>query len=98
MKKAGLPFAPITRPEDLFDDPHLNAQGGLLDVTLPDGGTTKLPSLPISMSGERLGLSLNPPRIGEHSRDVLKRLGHSSAQIDAFFQDGIVAGEDAKVS
>ena len=49
---SGMPFAPIGRPEDLFDDPHLNA-GGLETVTLPDGRETKLPATPVTMNGQR---------------------------------------------
>src|SRR5947199_6666074 len=37
FEKAGLPFAPIRRPEDLYDDVHLNATGGLAEIRLPDG-------------------------------------------------------------
>ena len=54
LEGSGIPFAPIARPEDLFDNPHL-AQGGLEPVWLPDGGKTALPILPIAMNGFRLG-------------------------------------------
>ena len=90
LEKTGLPFAPITRPEDLFDDPHLNAQGGLLEMNLPDGGNVKLPSMPITMDGVRCGLSLNPPKIGEHSQDILKGLGYTSKQIDALVDGKLI--------
>ena len=86
----GLPFAPITRPEDLFDDPHLNASGGLLDVTLPNGTPTKLPALPLEMAGQRFGLRHDLPRIGEHGRETLAGLGYSGAEIDAFLNDKVI--------
>lgn len=54
LEGSGLPFAPIARPEDLFDNPHL-AEGSLEPVRLPDGGETMLPILPIAMNGSRLG-------------------------------------------
>jgi crotonobetainyl-CoA:carnitine CoA-transferase CaiB-like acyl-CoA transferase len=64
LEGSGLPFAPIGRPEDLFEDPHLIASGGLQEVRLADGRTTRLPGLPIAMDGERPGgsaeLSLPP--------------------------------------
>eukprot|EP01037_Dinobryon_pediforme_P048803 gene48803-biopygen23281 len=47
LEAIGLPFAPIARPDELFDDPHLNAAGGLLDVTIPGGAATRLPALPL---------------------------------------------------
>lgn len=55
LEGSGLPFAAISRPEDLFDDPHLTGSGGLQPVTLPDGRETLLPALPISLDGERPG-------------------------------------------
>ena len=86
----GLPFAPITRPEELFDDPHLNASGGLLDVTLPNGTPTKLPALPLEMAGQRFGLRHDLPKIGEHGRETLAGLGYSAAEIDAFINDKVI--------
>jgi len=83
----GLPFAPIGKPEDMFDDPHLNAGGGLLDMEMEDGERCKLPALPISMDGERLGLYLDPPKAGEHTEEILKALG---LDIDEFKDDGII--------
>jgi len=80
-EKLGLPFAPIAKPEDLFDDPHLNASGGLTPVTLPGGIRTKVPNLPIEMDGARFGTRLDIPRVGEHTRDVLAGLGYDSAAI-----------------
>ena len=80
-EKLGLPFAPIAKPEDLFDDPHLNASGGLTPVTLPGGIRTKVPNLPIEMDGARFGTRLDIPRVGEHTRDVLAGLGYDAAAI-----------------
>jgi crotonobetainyl-CoA:carnitine CoA-transferase CaiB-like acyl-CoA transferase len=86
----GLPFAPIARPEDLFDDPHLNASGGLDPVTLPNGTRTKVPVLPIAMDGRRLGTRIDIPRVGSHTREVLGTLGYSSADIEALIDARVV--------
>jgi crotonobetainyl-CoA:carnitine CoA-transferase CaiB-like acyl-CoA transferase len=80
-ERLGLPFAPIAKPEDLFDDPHLNASGGLTPVTLPNGVKTKVPNLPIEMDGARFGTRLDIPQVGEHSREVLEQLGYGAAAI-----------------
>jgi crotonobetainyl-CoA:carnitine CoA-transferase CaiB-like acyl-CoA transferase len=86
MEKAGLPFAPIRRPEDLFDDEHLLATGGLADVRLPDGPKAgqmvKTTLFPITMQGERLGVRLHPPTLGEHTRELLAGLGYSAGEVD----------------
>jgi crotonobetainyl-CoA:carnitine CoA-transferase CaiB-like acyl-CoA transferase len=78
----GLPFAPIARPEDLFEDPHLNASGGLTPITLLNGKKTKVPVLPIEMDGERFGTRTELPRVGEHTREVLAGLGYGPADIE----------------
>jgi crotonobetainyl-CoA:carnitine CoA-transferase CaiB-like acyl-CoA transferase len=75
IENLGLPFAPIGKPEELFDDPHLNAGGGLLDMEMEDGQRCKLPALPISLDGERIGLHLDPPKAGEHTEEILTALG-----------------------
>ena len=75
IENLGLPFAPIGRPEDMFDDPHLNAGAGLIDMEMEDGERCKLPALPISLDGERLGLQMNPPKAGEHTEEILGALG-----------------------
>ena len=87
---AGLPYAPIARPEDLFDDPHLNASGGLADTALPGGGSVKLPILPLDLDGRRLPKRLDPPGPGAHTADVLAGLGYSSAEIEALAAAGTI--------
>lgn len=90
LEKTGLPFAPIAKPQDLIDDPHLNAQGGMLEVTLENGDKAKLPAMPVEMDGERLGLRSDLPKIGEHTAEVLSGLGFSTAEIEAFNAAGTI--------
>jgi len=94
MKKCealGLPYAPIGKPADLFDDPHLNVNGGLIPLTLPDGRSVKLPALPITLDGERPGLrhDLVPP--GSHNDEICAELGVSAAQTAIWREAGILA-------
>ncbi|MFM8609281.1 MAG: CaiB/BaiF CoA transferase family protein [Burkholderiaceae bacterium] len=95
FEQAGLPFAPIRKPEELFDDEHLNATGGLADITLPDGQragqTARTTLLPITLAGERPGVRMQPPRLGEHTRALLQGLGLDAARIDSLCADHIVA-------
>jgi crotonobetainyl-CoA:carnitine CoA-transferase CaiB-like acyl-CoA transferase len=86
----GLPFAPIAKPDDLFDDPHLNASGGLTPITLPDGTKTKVPNLPIEMDGMRFGTRLDLPRVGEHTRELLASLGYREVDVQRLITQSIV--------
>ena len=95
MEAAGLPFAPIKKPEELLDDPHLLATGGLADIALTDGPragqVVKTTLFPFMLDGERLGVKLNPPRRGEHTREVLQTIGLTDAEIDALIESHAVA-------
>ncbi|WP_439588629.1 CaiB/BaiF CoA transferase family protein [Hydrogenophaga sp.] len=84
FERHGLPFAPITRPHELLEDPHLCATGGLAPITLPDGKrageTAQTVLLPLALDGERLGVRRSPPRLGEHSDELLTSLGYTAEQ------------------
>jgi crotonobetainyl-CoA:carnitine CoA-transferase CaiB-like acyl-CoA transferase len=90
IEQVGLPFAPITDPQYLFDDPHLLQTGGLAPLTLPDGRDTQVPLLPITLDGERLGVRLDPPKLGEHTDALLQALGYDAAHIGQLRADGVV--------
>jgi crotonobetainyl-CoA:carnitine CoA-transferase CaiB-like acyl-CoA transferase len=93
FEKHALPFAPITRPQDLFEDPHLKATGGLAPITLSDGERAGQASstvlLPLTLGGERPGVRMSPPRLGEHTQELLRELGYSGEAIAAFQAGGI---------
>jgi crotonobetainyl-CoA:carnitine CoA-transferase CaiB-like acyl-CoA transferase len=95
FERAGLPYAPIRRPEDLYDDPHLLATGGLADIELPDGDragqTVKTTLFPITLDGERLPVRLQPPRFGAHTAELLTGLGYRNDEIDALREGAVVA-------
>ena len=94
LETSGLPFAPVTKPEELFDDPHLNASGGLVPVTLPDGSTAHLPALPLEMGDHRPGVRRDLPGSGEHSAEVLAEIGYDPERIAALSGDGVISEGD----
>jgi crotonobetainyl-CoA:carnitine CoA-transferase CaiB-like acyl-CoA transferase len=97
FERCGLPYAPITKPQDLFDDPHLLATGGLADVTLPPDASgagqavsTKTALLPLTLGGERLQLRAPPPSLGQDTRTLLRELGYSTEDLTQLVDAGIV--------
>lgn len=85
---SGLPYAPIMRPADLLEDPHLLASGGLAQTRIPGGGSVRLPILPLDLDGRRLPKRLDPPRLGEQGHEILAGLGYSDAEIDPMSATG----------
>jgi crotonobetainyl-CoA:carnitine CoA-transferase CaiB-like acyl-CoA transferase len=89
-ERAKLPYAPIRRPDELFDDPQLNAPGGMVPVRMPDGRATRVPALPLQFGDQRLGLRRDVPRAGEHSLAIAQELGMDLASIDALVAEGVL--------
>lgn len=90
---AAIPFAPIATPEDLFEDVQLNEGGSLLATTLPDGTETKLPKFPLEYEGAEISVRLNPPRIGEHTSELLQSMGLTKEQIIELVNKKIIVAE-----
>ena len=81
LEAAAIPFSPVRRPTDLFDDPQMNFNGRMLETRMLQGQVTKLPTLPLDIDGESPGLRLQPPRAGEHTDEILTTLGYGADRI-----------------
>jgi len=90
LEAIGLPYAPITRPQDLFDDPHLNASGGLMEMRDPRGTAFRAPTLPLELDGKRLPMRNQPPAVGEGSRQLLLGIGYGAGEIDALARERVI--------
>jgi crotonobetainyl-CoA:carnitine CoA-transferase CaiB-like acyl-CoA transferase len=93
----GLPYAPIARPQELFDDPHLEASGGLAPIHVPADASvagrefaTRVPLLPLTIDGARPGIRCGPPPIGADGDAVLRSIGYGDAEIEALAAAGVV--------
>jgi crotonobetainyl-CoA:carnitine CoA-transferase CaiB-like acyl-CoA transferase len=92
-ERAKLAYAPIRRPDELFDDPQLNVPGGMVDVSLQDGRSVRVPALPLEFGGQRLGRRRDVPRAGEHSVAIAQELGMDPSDIDALIASGVLGVE-----
>ena len=90
-ERAGIPFAPVNRPVDLWQDPHLRASGGLAETRTPAGTMTLLPKLPLRLDGRTFDLRLQPPQVGEGTADILRLAGLSDQEIESLIAAGVIA-------
>jgi crotonobetainyl-CoA:carnitine CoA-transferase CaiB-like acyl-CoA transferase len=91
LDRARVPFAPLRRPDEVLDDPHLNATGQLMPTPLPGKGTVKLPKLPVRSTAFDLALRRPAPALGEHTREVLEELGLTHAEIEALASEKAIS-------
>lgn len=94
LEALSIPFAPLARPSDLFDDPHLNQGGHMLETDFPNGMRAPLPGLPLEMGQHSFRVRHQPPRKGEHTRAILQEAGYSAAQIDGLIAQRVVIAEE----
>jgi crotonobetainyl-CoA:carnitine CoA-transferase CaiB-like acyl-CoA transferase len=85
-----IPFGPLARPGDLFEDRQLNEGGRMLDVLLPTGKRAKLPGLPLDMGGRKTRIRRQPPHMGEHTWEILEEAGYAGDAIEELVEQGIV--------
>ncbi|MDB5411127.1 MAG: L-carnitine dehydratase/bile acid-inducible protein [Rhodospirillales bacterium] len=90
LDAAKVPYAPVNRPDQLLDDPHLNETGQLLPVPMEDGTIGNLPKLPFASSAYDFAIRRPPPALGEHTREILAEAGIAAAEIDALLAAKIV--------
>jgi crotonobetainyl-CoA:carnitine CoA-transferase CaiB-like acyl-CoA transferase len=94
FERKGLPYAPIRKPEELLDDEHLLVTGGLADITLPDGErkgqTIKTTLFPFTLDGQRPGVRLDPPTLGNATTELLRDLGYDETQATGLRSQGVV--------
>ncbi|MBS3651778.1 CoA transferase [Pseudaminobacter sp. 19-2017] len=79
----GIPYSPISKPSDMYSDPHVMRPGGLATSRMPDGATFRAPSLPFEIDGVMLAGGGDLPAVGEDTDAVLSELGLDQREIAA---------------
>ncbi|HUN93382.1 MAG TPA: CaiB/BaiF CoA-transferase family protein [Burkholderiaceae bacterium] len=84
LEPAGVPCGPINRIDEVFDDPQVRARGLRIDLPHEKAGSVPLVASPIRLSDSPVSYRRPPPRLGEHTDEVLAEwLGLSAAEIGA---------------
>ena len=91
--EAKIPFAPLMRPDQLFDDHHLNESGGFVQTTFPGGIHTKMPKIPLRIGEYDFNLKTDPPEVGQYGRSVLSAIGYSDEEIEDLSEHRIVVAK-----
>jgi crotonobetainyl-CoA:carnitine CoA-transferase CaiB-like acyl-CoA transferase len=82
FEELGIPFSPINKPSDNFQDPHVLRPGGLVTSTMPDGRTFRAPALPFAVDGEMMAAGGDLASIGQHTAEILDQLGLTETEIE----------------
>ncbi|MDP8924417.1 MAG: CoA transferase [Chloroflexota bacterium] len=93
LEKARVPYAPVNTPLDVLDDPHLNSAGALLEVGTAEGAAIKVPAIPVASDGFELDVRVDPPALGEHTRELLGELGYAADVVNDLIERGVVRAD-----
>jgi crotonobetainyl-CoA:carnitine CoA-transferase CaiB-like acyl-CoA transferase len=93
-----IPAAPLRRLADLESDPHLVATGFFQEMHDPQLGTLVMPRAPLKFDGACAPVGRLPPRLGEHTREVLAEAGLTENCIEALIRSGAATQSDYSLS
>lgn len=91
LDAAGVPAGPVHSLGEALTHPQTRARGMVVDLVHPDAGPTRVIGCPLHFSRTPAAITRPAPRLGEHSREVLRESGYADAEIDGFVAAGVVA-------
>ena len=90
MSTHGVPFAPVNDIHAFFADPQVQHNKTYFDVEDPEFGPMRNLGFMASFLGTPSGTPIRPPKLGEHTKEVLAEFGYSAGDIEALFEAGAV--------
>ncbi|BAT58808.1 formyl-coenzyme A transferase [Variibacter gotjawalensis] len=90
MTKADIPCGKVNRIEDLIEEPHAKAVGLFQDIDHPSEGRIRNVRPAVEFSDTPAQLRTPAPRLGEHTRDVLREAGYADADVESLIAAGVV--------
>jgi len=91
LQQAGIACGPINTVADVFAHPQAEARSMVLEAEHPTAGTVRFPGFPYKLSATPAAVRRAPPRLGEHTEDVLAELlDYAPEEVVALREDGVV--------
>jgi crotonobetainyl-CoA:carnitine CoA-transferase CaiB-like acyl-CoA transferase len=90
LDAVGVPFGPVKTVREFAEDPQAKHNRTIFDAEHPDAGTLRYVRYPGHLSETPAALYRHAPRLGEHSRDVLREVGYSDEAIEGLLQDSVI--------
>jgi crotonobetainyl-CoA:carnitine CoA-transferase CaiB-like acyl-CoA transferase len=90
LDAAGVPFGPVKTIREFAEDPQVKHNRTIFDAEHPDAGTMRYVRYPGHLSETPAGLYRHPPRLGEHSAEVLREAGYSDEAIERLVNEKVV--------
>ena len=91
LDAAGVPAGPVHSVGEALSHPQTLARGMVVDLEHPEAGPTKALGCPVHLSATPARVDRPAPRLGEHTRDILRECGYADAEIDTLATAGVVA-------
>jgi crotonobetainyl-CoA:carnitine CoA-transferase CaiB-like acyl-CoA transferase len=88
LQAAGIPHGPINDLQAVFADPQVQARNMVVEMAHPTAGSVKLVGSPLKLSRTPVEMKRHPPLYGEHTAQVLSRLGYSPDELDEMRRNG----------
>ena len=87
---AGIPCGPVYRYDQVFDDPQVQHRHMAVEVEHPKAGRMTITSSPLKLSKTPGTVRAPAPMLGQHTNDILRRLGYDETTIATYHAEGVV--------